>query len=204
MGTTARTSGPAIASPLNTWLDWCLGAWVAECYAKGHRALPANKLLPFLTLGCFVLSTIYQAIIMFNLFLASITAALWLDHLLHREVTTHSKGLPVLLKNGTVWFGLISYSFYLWHEPMLIHWHNFMAKHVSGHLPQSISIAAALGVPVLAATLLAYLSFRFLEKPGIQLGRLLLRLTEKTPSGLRRSPHLVTNDVDNSVSENRV
>jgi peptidoglycan/LPS O-acetylase OafA/YrhL len=177
-GIPGEATGPVIASPLNTWIDWCLGAWIAECYANGRRALPANKLLPFLALACFVISTIYQPIIMFNFFLASMTSALWLDHLLHREVKTHARGLPIPFKSGLAWFGLISYSFYVWHEPMLVRWHDFIAKHVSSHLPPSVCLALALVVPVLAATLLAYLSFRFVEKPGIKLGRsLLARLT---------------------------
>jgi len=173
-GLPQEATSPVIASPLNTWLDWCLGAWIAECYAKGHRAFPSNKLLPFLTLVCFVISTIYQPIILFNFFLASVTSALWLDQLLHRKVKTHAKGFMVLLKNGIAWFGLISYSFYLWHDSVLVHGHDFITKLLSGHLPQSVRFALALGVPALGATLLAYLSFRFLEKPGIQLGHLLL------------------------------
>jgi peptidoglycan/LPS O-acetylase OafA/YrhL len=173
-GIPQETTNPVLTSPLNTWVDWCLGAWIAECYAKGQRALPANKYLPLLTLVCFVLSTIYQPIILSNFFFASITAALWLDQLLHQKVKTPANGLATSLRNGIAWFGLVSYSFYLWHEAMLVHWHDFIAKHVSGHLPQSLCLALALGVPVLAATLLAYLSFRFIEKPGIQLGRSLL------------------------------
>jgi peptidoglycan/LPS O-acetylase OafA/YrhL len=111
---------------------------------------------------------------MFNFFLASMASALWLDHLLHREVKVASKGFPVLLKNGIAWFGLISYSFYLWHEPILLHWHDFVSKHLTGRLPPGISIGLSSIIPVVVAMILAHLSFRFIEKPGIQLGRSLL------------------------------
>jgi peptidoglycan/LPS O-acetylase OafA/YrhL len=40
--------------------------------------------------------------------------------------------------------------------------------------PIEDSHEVSLAVPVVTATLLAYLSFRFLEKPGIQIGRFLL------------------------------
>jgi peptidoglycan/LPS O-acetylase OafA/YrhL len=173
-GLPQESTDPVITSPLNTWIDWCLGAWIAECYVKGHRALPSNRILPFVTLACFVASTIYQPLIMFNFFLASLTSALWLDHLLHREAKVASKGFPVLLNNGIAWFGLISYSFYLWHEPILQNWHDFVWKHLSGRLSPGICIGLSLIIPVVVATLLAYLSFRFIEKPGIQLGRSLL------------------------------
>lgn len=184
-GLPQELTGPALTSPLNTWLDWCLGAWIAECWAKGYRAFPSNKLLPVLALICFVLTTIYRPIVIFNFTLAAITAALWLDHLLHRGVEIQGSWLSVCLKRGIAWFGLVSYSFYLWHEPILIHWHDFANKHLSGHLPHSICLGLALAVPVAAATLIAYLSFRFLEKPGIQLGRFLLaRLTPSTAPGV--------------------
>jgi peptidoglycan/LPS O-acetylase OafA/YrhL len=136
---------------------------------------------------CFALSTIYRPIIMVNFFLASVTSALWLDHLLHRRVKIQSGWLSVRLKRGIAWFGVISYSFYLWHEPILIHWHDFVYKHVSGHLPHSVCLVLALAVPVATATLFAYISFRFLEKPGIQLGRsLLARFTPSIPLGVLR------------------
>jgi peptidoglycan/LPS O-acetylase OafA/YrhL len=111
---------------------------------------------------------------MFNFFLASMTSALWLDHLLHREAKVAPKGFPVLPQNGIAWFGLISNSFYLWHEPVLLHWHDFVWKHLGGRLAPGICIGLSLTIPVVVATLLAYLSFRSFEKPGIQLGRSLL------------------------------
>jgi len=100
------------ASPLNTWLDWMLGAWIADCYGSGRRAFPATSMLPLVTLVCFVVSTIYQPLIIFSFFLASLTSALWLDQMLHREAAVGARsGFPSFLRKGIVWFGLISYSF---------------------------------------------------------------------------------------------
>jgi peptidoglycan/LPS O-acetylase OafA/YrhL len=191
-GLPQETTTPALTSPFNTWIAWCLGAWIAECWAKGHRAFPSNKLLPVLTLFCFVLSTIYRPIIMFNFLLASVTAALWLDQLLHRTVKTQDGWLSVRLKNGIAWIGLISYSFYLWHETILIHIHDFVDKRLSDRLPHNICLAMVLGVSVAGSIFCAYLSFLFLEKPGIQLGRsLLARLTpSKAPPVVLRSSSL--------------
>lgn len=60
-------------------------------------------------------------------------------------------GNPVM-----VWIGLISYPLYLWHWPLLS-----FAQIVEGHLPAPQIRAAAL----VAAVLLAWLSWRLLERP---------------------------------------
>ena len=62
----------------------------------------------------------------------------------------------VLANPVVVWFGLISYPLYLWHWPLLS-----FAQIVEGHLPAPrIRIAA-----IAAAIVLAWLSYRLLERP---------------------------------------
>lgn len=55
-----------------------------------------------------------------------------------------------------VWFGLISYPLYLWHWPLLAY-----ARIVDNGVPP----AAVRGVAVVAAVVLAWLTYRFLERP---------------------------------------
>lgn len=63
----------------------------------------------------------------------------------------------VVLSNGVLrWFGLISYPLYLWHWPLL----SFAQIIESGTPARHIRAAA-----VLAAILLAWLTYRFLERP---------------------------------------
>jgi peptidoglycan/LPS O-acetylase OafA/YrhL len=165
----------AMASPLNTWLDWMLGARIAESYRAGQRVFSSNKGVPSATLACFVLSTLWQPLTVFAFFFASLTAAICFDQLLHRRSQPRaSAGITTVIRKGAAWFGLISYSFYLWHQPILVCWLN-LSRHVfSTHLPPALYLALNLAAPIIPATLVAYLSYRFLEKPGIQLGRWLL------------------------------
>jgi peptidoglycan/LPS O-acetylase OafA/YrhL len=166
---------PTMASPLWTWPDWMLGAWIAERYAIGRRAFPDNRMLPLVTLVCFVISTIYRPLIMFSFFLASLTTAICLDQMLHREPALQPRSrVSSYLGKGIAWFGLISYSLYLWHLPIMQHCYNLIEKSVGHVLPKAIWAPPTAILSVLLATLVAYFSFRFFEKPGIQLGRTLL------------------------------
>ena len=147
----------------------------------GQRAFHPNKLLPYLTLFCFVVSTIYQLLIPFSFFLAALTAALWLDQLLHRPVThvADSSRVVLALRKAIIWFGLISYSFYLWHEPILVRLHDHFQKLAGtvtdGRRPGIIWESMAIMLPIFLAVLVAYLSYRILEKPGVHLGRVIYK-----------------------------
>jgi peptidoglycan/LPS O-acetylase OafA/YrhL len=175
----------AMASPLNTWLDWSLGAWIAERYAAGQRAFPGDSKVRFLALVCFVISTIYRPLTLFSFFLASLTSALWLDRMLHSKALLSARpGFSSLVSKGLVWFGLISYSLYLWHEPIVIHWQSFIATHVSHAVSSAIRLPLSTIPAFFFAVLIAYLSFNFLEKPAIRLGQILFKLPPSNPRQL--------------------
>jgi peptidoglycan/LPS O-acetylase OafA/YrhL len=182
---------PAMASPFNTWIDWMLGAWIAECYRDGRRAFPSSRVLPFVTLFCFLVTTIYRPLTLFSFFLASLTSALWLDQMLNRKAPgiARSEDLSFHLGKGIAWFGVISYSLYLWHQPILVHWHDFVEKFLGSRLNHPVCVLLSVGGAALGATVIAYFLYHFLEKPCIQLGRLLLgRLTAFESNRRRIAP----------------
>jgi peptidoglycan/LPS O-acetylase OafA/YrhL len=154
-------NGPALDSPLVTWVDWILGAWVAEQYANGRRAFPKNSALVWAALLGFLASTVYRPLIPFSFFLAALTSALWLDQLLHRHLATASQceNAP-LTKRITVWIGLISYSLYVWHEPILIHWHKWISPVIAKGLPFGMYALLALAAPLTLVIAAAYISYQ--------------------------------------------
>jgi peptidoglycan/LPS O-acetylase OafA/YrhL len=65
-----------------------------------------------------------------------------------------------------VFIGLISYSLYLWHWPLIVFWQQF-----TGHKPMTVEIAVLFVVSVT----LAFLSWRFVEQPFRREGGLVSR-----------------------------
>ncbi|MBV9998714.1 MAG: acyltransferase [Verrucomicrobia bacterium] len=166
---------PAMTSPLMTWADWMVGAWIAECYGANRRAFPPSRiLLPIVFIG-FLASTIYRPLTVFSFSLAGLSSAIWLDQMLHRKASAAFNSTPsAFVKRNAIRVGLISYSVYLWHEPILIHWHAFITQHAIGKLTGTSFTLLAVVIPIVFAIIVAYLSYRLIERPGIQLGRWLL------------------------------
>jgi peptidoglycan/LPS O-acetylase OafA/YrhL len=174
-----------MASPLATWLDWMLGAWLADRYALGVRAFPKNNLFPLAAFVGFIISTIYHPLIIFSFFLASLATVLCLDKMLNRVPKPQPRSrLAGWIGKGLGWFGLISYSLYLWHIPIMLHCSNLVKRSAEHILPTAIWGPPTAILSVFLATFTAYFSFRFLEKPGIKLGRkLMLKGLQRPPAG---------------------
>lgn len=72
-------------------------------------------------------------------------------------VREHSAVTRVLGSRGFVWIGLLSYSWYLWHWPVLVY---ARVQYNTVHLPIMVGVACAL-----LSLALAYASYRFVEQP---------------------------------------
>lgn len=81
--------------------------------------------------------------------------------------------------------GVVSYSFYIWHVPLLYLMGPF-ASWANGHLPgwQNDFLRAVLVTGVMLGV--SFLSYRYIERPGM--GRLRLALQRRLTGGPRREP----------------
>jgi peptidoglycan/LPS O-acetylase OafA/YrhL len=77
--------------------------------------------------------------------------------------------------------GLISYSLYLWHEPIVV---NLLAPHVL-QLPANIQVGVSLAAGLIAGMTVAYLSYQFVERPFLKKRRRTTQsaATQATPAG---------------------
>ena len=156
---------PAFTAPFMTWFDWTLGAFVADRFVRGERAFRHPRRPLFFLVPIFVGSTLFKPMIIFGFSLAAGTAAVILDAALW---VRWRRSLMIIV---LTFIGTISYSLYLWHQPI-------MTK-----VPHSI--ARILGLPgawcafFVALLVGSYFSYRFFEHGGIRLGTFLWAILSK-------------------------
>ena len=150
---------PVLTLPPLTWFDWTLGAFVAERFHAGRAVFTRRGVWLAALAGLFLASTLYRPLTVFSFSLAAAASAVLLDGALQ---VAWSRGAWVA---ALEFVGLISYSLYLWHQPLIVP--------VMAWLTPLLGSPAAWGVfgALLAAG--GWLSFRFLEQPGIRLGDVL-------------------------------
>lgn len=111
------------------WFDWILGAYLAECvHEKREPQFPRHPLfLPALG-ALFVFSTIFKPLSLFSFTIASVASAAIMARYLRRKTALS------WWESACVPLGLVSYSFYLWHQPLI--GRVLKALHLAG-LPHS-------------------------------------------------------------------
>lgn len=97
------------------WMDWVLGAYLAERYATGRKTFGRHPWAWAVGLGIvFVAATLYLPTNGFTFSLASMAWAAVVD----AAVWSQRERLGVMAR-PVAFVGLVSYSLYLWHTPLL-------------------------------------------------------------------------------------
>jgi len=152
---------------LALFVDWLLGAWLAEKWLAGQRLLGASS-GKVLLLGILAVALTWNKIT--AAFLGFTAFSLWYAALM--EWYLFSRNSFGRWEKMLVPVGLCSYSIYLWHQPLLgraLYWlHKF-------GLPQTPTASlAVLPVVMLAMIIVGFVSYKLVELPGINFGRRLL------------------------------
>ena len=147
---------PVLTLPLLTWFDWTLGACVAERFHAGGALFARRWTWGTVLLTLFLASTLCKPLTVLSFPLAAAASAVLLDGAL--QVAWSQRAWVTALE----FVGLISYSLYLWHQPLIVP--------VVAWLTPWLGAVAAWGVFGAALAGGGWLSFRFLEQPGIRLG----------------------------------
>jgi len=144
-------------SPFMTWFDWALGAYVAEQALQGKPAFTRHGAWLATLVPAFVASTLFKPLTCLSFSLAAVVSALGLDLIVRAPV---GRGF---VARSLAFVGTISYSVYLWHQPLLAILPGWFGR----FLPAP-SLATALAI-----ALISYISYEWLERPGIKVGKYL-------------------------------
>jgi len=142
--------------PIMTWFDWILGAYVAENFAQGQRSFSKSWLWLIVLTPLFLTSTLFKPTIIFSFSLAAAVSAVVLDRALHHG--WRDRGFPASL----AFIGGVSYSLYLWHQPVLYLFELRMKPLLGSFF--------AIGTYLLFIILASWLSYLLVERSGIRFG----------------------------------
>jgi peptidoglycan/LPS O-acetylase OafA/YrhL len=175
-------------SPLAFMFSWTLGAYLAECWLKGRKQVLAFIPIPLVAVLAVILP-LFRPTATLDFPLFALLAALIIDRLLSRPLQLQSpvgRGLRYKAWQHLSFLGVVSYSFYLIHQPLVdalksvALWSGAYQKY--GALPLFYS-------NLMLYPLIFFFSwalYRLVEKPFVSLGRALWRAKPKPAS--RRSP----------------
>ncbi|MBE9012437.1 acyltransferase [Pseudanabaenaceae cyanobacterium LEGE 13415] len=167
---TQQTSVPTWIefAPFTYWYSWSIGAWLADAYLR-NTSLPFAQsslwLWSALAIGTYCIKPLYPLSFMFF----AILATAWIAKLLNGE--RFKLRMPQFCIPYLTRIGLLSYSIYLLHQPLMSHLVTFAVRvHPRFFsLPLSrFSIAMLSWVIIVPLSALLY---RYCELPSIRLGK---------------------------------
>ena len=99
--------------PLLTWCNWILGACLAEAYIEKRRFFTRGIMIFVMALLLFVLAQSFKHLLVESYLFAAVLCAIVMDRYLAWKAPISR------IERCLIPIGLISYSFYLWHAPII-------------------------------------------------------------------------------------
>ncbi len=166
-------------TPPYFWFEWTMGAALAEAWLTG-KELPFRSswgcLWPVLLVGFYF----YRPLVPFCYTLAALSSIYLMSWCLGRS--THAAPLTVWFKyplEHLRWAGIVSYSAYLLHQPLVNTIPRMVAFVFRHHpIPDLLMIACCFSawLPIFG---LSYLVYHYIEQPSIALGKWMVNRTRR-------------------------
>lgn len=153
-------------SLLKFWVFWVLGAFLAETYHSGKKLFRYHHVWLLLIAILLVLSKFSVLHQPTKFYLYTLFHAVLLELFLHKRITGSGRWSKALIA-GSVSLGLCSYSFYLYHQPVLREVIEYTGIRLGG-LQLFMAIA---GIFVLVLVI-SWLSYKYVELVSIRIGRM--------------------------------
>ncbi len=142
--------------PLVTWCDWILGVCLAEAYVQRRRLFHWEGAWLVFSAALLVLAFTFKILDAQAYLFGSVFFAVLMQRYLREQ------GPLRLVERALVPIGIISYSLYLWHQPLL-HLVNVWGKRYAfTHEPYG-HLAWTLGISTVLTALIGLVSYRVLE-----------------------------------------
>ena len=160
-----------VLSPITYWFSWSMGAYLCDCYLAGRSSRMFSIRFDLMCLIAFALP-LFKPTAAFTFLAFAWLTAISMDRLLRDEWT-----LPKNIFFQKIWshlsfLGVISYSFYLFHQPILKLTGRVLSKVFSEPVIHPVIRFSACMIWYPIILLISYLVFRLIERPSMALGNL--------------------------------
>lgn len=170
-------------SPLAYWFSWSLGAYTADCYL--HQRI--RRLKPFVLIAAFglaLLSYLISPLVGFQFMAVAILtmALIWQTIATSDSVEKEKAGWQQWPINHLIQLGMVSYSFYLIHQPFLVVIQRLKSRFepLASHEFLALSLCLFLYIPIFY---LSRLLFRNIEQPSARLGKVFSSNSRRSSAG---------------------
>lgn len=161
------------ASPFAYWFSWALGAYLADKWSQGIT-LKIHPIWKLLTCALFMLSWFFTPLRHFDFLFASLFSFLVLASALANK-DGHHESFPAQKKQDALSFiGIISYSFYLFHQPLISVFHKLQTRFNWCFGIAWMDLLILLGIALIPITVFSWATFRLLELSSMKYGKKLL------------------------------
>ena len=168
------------ASPFFYWFSWAIGAKLADDYLHGRPLFLAK--CPLLLWPCMATFTYWEkSFFVFTFPCVALSTATLVAYFMSHPAARVP--LPRMMCNGLRQIGVISYSIYLLHGPLLAFLPAKIRAAFPAHAFSPLEISICLFFFCGVILFISWLFYRLVELPGIELGKWVLKRMPPKPAG---------------------